>query len=387
MSRFHSYLTSAKNIIEQYNAGTPLNLQLKSFFQTDKKFGSRDRKSISALCYHYFRSARVMSESLSIEQKILQATFLCEIKSNELLSALAPELNELIDFDIKDKLEFLEIDINSIFAFDAFLSSDIDGKKYALSFFTQPDLFLRIRPGRHDRVISALQQAGINYALTDENVLRLENGVSVENILQINKDVVVQDLNSQHVFDYFAKEREKEKQETLWDCCAASGGKSISLFDICKGKIKITVSDIRENILANLQMRFKDAGINLQKKFVQDLSKGSGLLLNESFSIVVCDAPCSGSGTWARTPEQYHAFDQNKIDLFAQQQKNIVINAIKHVSKDGWFIYITCSVFREENEGVVDFIQQNFSLQLLEMKYLKGYDKKADTMFVAYFKS
>ena len=387
MSRFHSYLASAKNIIEQYNAGTPLNLQLKSFFQSDKKFGSRDRKSISAICYHYFRSARVMSESLSIEQKILHATFLCETKSNELLVALAPELNEFIGFDVKDKLDYLDIDVNTIFIFDKDLSSNIDSKAFALSFFKQPDLFLRIRPKRHERVFSALQQSGINDTQIGADALQLENGVSVENSLQVNKDVVVQDLNSQQVFDYFSKERDTGKQETLWDCCAASGGKSILLFDICKSKIKITVSDIRENILSNLQMRFKDAGINLQKKFVQDLSKGSGLLLNESFSIVVCDAPCSGSGTWARTPEQYYGFDQNKIALFAQQQKNIVINAIKHVSKDGWFIYITCSVFREENEGVVDFIQQNFSLQLLEMKYLKGYDKKADTMFVAYFKS
>jgi 16S rRNA (cytosine967-C5)-methyltransferase len=57
------------------------------------------------------------------------------------------------------------------------------------------------------------------------------------------------------------------------------------------------------------------------------------------------------------------------------------------LAKDGWFVYITCSVFKAENEDMVDFIQQHFSSQLLEMKYLKGYDKNADTLFVAYFKN
>jgi 16S rRNA (cytosine967-C5)-methyltransferase len=182
------------------------------------------------------------------------------------------------------------------------------------------------------------------------------------------------------------RERDVKKAEVLWDCCAASGGKSILLFDICRPNINITVSDIRENILTNLQLRFKEAGINIQKKFVQDLSVKSGLLIDEKFSIVLCDVPCTGSGTWSRTPEQYYSFDESQIQEFANKQKAIVVNALRHLSKDGWFIYITCSVFKKENEEIVEFIQENYPCQLLEMKYLKGYNQKADTLFVAYFK-
>ena len=69
------------------------------------------------------------------------------------------------------------------------------------------------------------------------------------------------------------------------------------------------------------------------------------------------------------------------------QQKKIVNNTMMHLAKDGWFVYITCSVFAEENENMVDYIQEHHSCQLMEMKYLKGYDKKADTLFVAYFKN
>jgi 16S rRNA (cytosine967-C5)-methyltransferase len=49
-------------------------------------------------------------------------------------------------------------------------------------------------------------------------------------------------------------------------------------------------------------------------------------------------------------------------------------------------VYITCSVFEKENEEVVEFIEKNTSLQLMEMEYLEGYDKKADTLFTALFK-
>ena len=49
------------------------------------------------------------------------------------------------------------------------------------------------------------------------------------------------------------------------------------------------------------------------------------------------------------------------------------------------FIYITCSVFKRENEEVVEFIEQNFRLQVKQIEGLKGYDKKADSMFIAVF--
>lgn len=63
----------------------------------------------------------------------------------------------------------------------------------------------------------------------------------------------------------------------------------------------------------------------------------------------------------------------------------IVSNAIPHLQKGGIFIYITCSVFKKENEGIVNFIKEKFHLQSLQMELLKGYDKKADSMFTAAF--
>ena len=67
-------------------------------------------------------------------------------------------------------------------------------------------------------------------------------------------------------------------------------------------------------------------------------------------------------------------------------QQQIVSNIIPYVQEAGIFIYITCSVFKNENEDMVNFIKEKFHLQLLQMELLKGYDKKADSMFTAVFK-
>jgi hypothetical protein len=71
MSRYHSYLNSAVTVIDSYTKGTPLTHHLKLFFQTDKKFGSKDRKSISTLCYHYFRCSFLFNETETNENKII----------------------------------------------------------------------------------------------------------------------------------------------------------------------------------------------------------------------------------------------------------------------------------------------------------------------------
>ena len=94
--------------------------------------------------------------------------------------------------------------------------------------------------------------------------------------------------------------------------------------------------------------------------------------------------PCSGSGTWARTPEQISNFNSNQIAEFTQLQYLIVSNVIHHLEKNGYLLYITCSVFKAENEDIVEKLTGH--LKLVEKKYFEGYTNKADTMFAALFK-
>ena len=97
-------------------------------------------------------------------------------------------------------------------------------------------------------------------------------------------------------------------------------------------------------------------------------------------------APCSGSGTWSRTPEQLYYFSKDKISEYASLQKKIVANVISNIEENGYLLYITCSIFKKENEEIVAMIEKEYGLQLVKSELLKGYSMKADSMFGALFK-
>ncbi|MES2429769.1 MAG: Fmu (Sun) domain-containing protein [Bacteroidota bacterium] len=388
MSRFHSYINTAEQLILNFKGETPLAIFLRSFFSTNKKYGSKDRKQIAALCYNYFRLGHAMA-NIPIKKKLLAAYFLCENEPSDLTNNLMPEWNHLMAEDLDKKIMVLEDQFTpeQIFPFKEFLSAGIDSNEFSRSFLTQPDLFLRIRPKNKQSVLKKLEKSGLSYQLNDDCII-LPNAIKLEDHFSIDREIIVQDQNSQKVFDFFKSHNIDVERSSIpvWDCCAASGGKSILLFDILNQHIDLTVSDIRPSIILNLHQRFKKAGLKEYKYFIADVEKKEFEHPFLESGIIICDAPCTGSGTWARTPEELYLFDPSTIERYATRQKNISTNVIPYLKKGGLFIYITCSVFKQENEEVVNVIKEKFDIELLEMKVLKGYNKKADTMFVAILK-
>lgn len=394
VSRYHSYLNSAKTILERYNGEEPLSSFLKKYFAAHKKFGSKDRKQISNLCYCYFRLGKaalptppagggILEDSLKMEEKILAGLFLCSDKSNEILDALKPEWNVKTGLSKKEKCSIVnaQFSIRNVFPWKEELSEGISHEELFESFFVQPDLFLRIRPGHAEAVLLKLDKTGVEYEFTSPFTVRLPNSFKADEYFELDKEVVVQDYSSQKVHEFLPVRR--GPSDRVWDCCAGSGGKSILLNDIL-GKIDLTVSDVRESILKNLEKRFAKAGIRNYKSF--DLTQPVPGFQQDTFNLILADIPCSGSGTWSRTPEQLYYFDAKKIDEYAALQRKIVSNIIDHIEPGGYLLYITCSVFKKENEDLVNFIKEKFHLQTVKIELIKGYDKKADTMFAALLK-
>ena len=394
-----SYLTNAVAIIENYKGEMPFHIFLKKYFSQYKKFGSKDRKHISQFCYSYFRIGHA-GDNISIEERIKLSFFLC----NENISIFAALYNdEWINNwynDLEKRIAFVKTTYSSfneknIFPWRDELSETIDSTAFALSHMRQPDLFIRIRPGKKETVIQKLNANNISYKIMNDDCLALDNATKIDTILAINKEAVIQDYSSQRIKEFLQSANEKpetrnEKRVSVWDCCAASGGKSILAFDTLQN-ISLTVSDIRLSIIHNLTKRFEEAGIKNYTSFVADLTsivnrKSSKFNIQHStFKIIICDTPCTGSGTWGRTPEQLYYFNQNKIEIFNTLQKKIVSITIPHLDIGGYFLYITCSVFKKENEKVVAYIKENFHLTLIKMEVLNGYSVKADTMFAALF--
>ncbi len=390
-----SYITTAKNILTAYKGNEPFANHVKKYFSTRKKFGSRDRRYINSVCYAYFRLGKAAGEATG--ENLITALFLTEQFYSDVVHYFKPEWDEWIGKPAEEKIAFINFPVKKIFPFKAALSAAVNHTKYCESFLKQPKLFLRLRPHKKNIVVEKLQKAKIPLALIDDECIALANSTKLDDILVADKEVVIQDYNSQQVLNFVKKTTVGKKPLTAWDCCAASGGKSILLYDIFKKHVDLTVSDIRLTILLNLHQRFTKAGVKDYNYFIGDLSqpdfqfpeltfkgtKGDPPLNN--YEVIICDAPCTGSGTWSRTPENLFYFKLEMIDGFAARQKQIAANVIPYLKKGGLFFYITCSVFKKENEEVADFIQNEFQLQLQHMELLKGYDIKADTMFVAVF--
>ncbi|MFL5747424.1 MAG: Fmu (Sun) domain-containing protein, partial [Niastella sp.] len=326
--------------------------------------------------------------------------FLSSQEPNELLQHLRPDWNEKTQLPLAEKAQLVAIALNELFPWRAALSEAIAYEPFCASFLTQPDLFLRLRPGKEAVVKNKLQQAGIAFREIDASCLALPNASKIDTVIETDREAVIQDYSSQRIGELMEFIRDAsdsaiataDKSTTLsvprvWDACAASGGKSILANDLFP-RIDLTVSDVRKSILINLEKRFATAGIKHYHSFIADLSTSPLLRQGfggQAFDIIITDVPCSGSGTWSRTPEQLYYFDPQQIERYSALQKKIVQQAIPHLKPGGFLLYCTCSVFKKENEEVVQYIQEQHSLQLLKKELLTGYTQKADTLFGAVF--
>jgi 16S rRNA (cytosine967-C5)-methyltransferase len=219
--------------------------------------------------------------------------------------------------------------------------------------------------------------------MVDTDCMLLANGTKVSEWLPLDKWAVVQDASSQKTGQLLKSLITPGVWKyKVWDCCAASGGKSIMIHDLL-GPVSLTVSDIRPSILANLRKRFQNAGISADSTLVADLTKGLPAGLNQQFDLVIADVPCTGSGTWARTPEQLAFFDPGSIPVFAKRQTVIACQAWEALRNKGYLVYITCSVFHQENEEVVQQVTAKTGANAIFMQSIDGTASRADSMFMA----
>ncbi len=370
-----------KSIIESYDGSLPLAHYLKNYFKQYPKLGSRDRKVLSAMAYSWYRAKKgtclpagkvdSLELGVGIETQVIACMKVC---GNEKLLPPHPAVVAIPESDF---------DIDAQFPFDVALSEGIEKNDWLQSMLVQPFLFLRIRKDM-GKVTSLLNGAQIPYTFITDNCIRLPNGAKIDAVLP-EDTYAVQDASSQHTGAFF----HPKKNELWYDCCAGAGGKSLLLKDIEPG-VRLTVSDARESIIHNLKQRFKQYRLEPPIAHVTDVSNEPLLrkaLGAKQFDNIICDAPCSGSGTWARTPEQLYFFDPKIIEQFSALQKSIATNVSRHLKPGGRLIYITCSVFKQENEKVVSYILQKTGMKLIDSELINGIGIGADSMFVAQFEN
>ncbi len=138
--------------------------------------------------------------------------------------------------------------------------------------------------------------------------------------------------------------------KTVWDCCAAPGGKTLILAHRL-ASAAITASDISAKRLAQTEARFRRyAYAERIRCAVTDAAASSD---NQSFDLILCDVPCSGTGTLAGNPEIRHRLKPEEFPRQAARQKAILKAALTQLAPGGKLVYSTCSLEPEECEQVV----------------------------------
>jgi 16S rRNA (cytosine967-C5)-methyltransferase len=148
------------------------------------------------------------------------------------------------------------------------------------------------------------------------------------------------------------------------DFCAGGGGKTLALAAAMANSGQLYAYDADARRLTDTVRRAQRAGVrNLQVRspIHPDVLQG----LEGRMDLVFADAPCTGSGTWRRHPDAKWRLTPDQLARRIAEQDAVLTGAAPYVKSGGRLIYVTCSLFAEENEDrVAAFLAQtpNFSV-------------------------
>jgi 16S rRNA (cytosine967-C5)-methyltransferase len=141
------------------------------------------------------------------------------------------------------------------------------------------------------------------------------------------------------------------------DLCAGGGGKTLALAAMMKNQGQIYVTDSDGRRLAPIFDRLKRAGArNVQVRAPRG-DKDILADLVQRCDVVLVDAPCTGSGAWRRNPDAKWRIRPGALEQRISDQRETFENAWKYVKTGGRLVYVTCSLFKAENEDrVTEFL-------------------------------
>jgi len=205
------------------------------------------------------------------------------------------------------------------------------------------EVFLRVNllKTQPDQALIALQAEGIRcepHALSP-TALRVIEGARRVHLSAAYKDGVVelQDAASQAVVDALAL----QPGLRVLDFCAGGGGKALAI--AAQTRARVDAHDIDPARMKDIPARAARAGAEVE---INTDPAGP-------FDMVVCDAPCSGSGSWRRAPEAKWRLTPERLEALKSMQNSVLDAGSALVAPGGALAYATCSLLEGENDARV----------------------------------
>lgn len=205
---------------------------------------------------------------------------------------------------------------------------------------------LRVNLAKTDIASAAVQlaEAGIRTEPNElcETALTVTDGErKIRNSASyLQGDVELQDASSQAIVAAIPA------SGRILDYCTGGGGKALALAAVSNAQV--FAHDIDPRRMSDLPARADRAGVEITQVATDRVDAGG------AYDTVLCDAPCSGSGSWRRSPEAKWTLTQQRLDELTQIQDSILDKASGLIKPDGLLVYATCSVLTSENEDRVN---------------------------------
>lgn len=170
--------------------------------------------------------------------------------------------------------------------------------------------------------------------------------------------------------------------ETVYDICAAPGGKTLAMAEMMENKGTIKAFDIYPHKLELIKKEAARLGIDIIETAEKDGTEACRGL-DQTADRVLVDGPCSGLGVIRRKPEiKYKAVEDQGRSL-AEKQLRLLREASRYVKPGGYLLYSTCTVNRIENEQVAEaFLAECDAFRLDRMLQLFPDDGEHDGFFI-----
>ncbi|WON74952.1 16S rRNA (cytosine(967)-C(5))-methyltransferase RsmB [Nitrosospira sp. Is2] len=229
----------------------------------------------------------------------------------------------------------------------------------------RPSMTLRInrRKTTVAEYLERLSQSNMSARLAGEDALELEQPVPVEKLPGFGEGLVsVQDAGAQLA----AKLLEVSDNDRVLDACAAPGGKSAHLLELAE--VDLTVLDSDNNRLARVTRNFSRLGLKAHRVIHSDASQPAQWWDGNQFDRILADVPCSASGVTRRHPDIKWLRRESDLSQFAAKQREILEALWPMLSRGGKLLYVTCSVFTEENGlQVEEFLRRHADARTLPL--------------------
>ncbi|MEY4489638.1 MAG: hypothetical protein RIQ79_2146 [Verrucomicrobiota bacterium] len=325
------------NRLQPLDRGTPSRLQA---LLSDRRFGSRDRRLYRELLLTAIRYARALSG-------------LDEDSWSALLARACATTRETIAFREEHAGGSGESGRGASPAplelmpdwFAAELDTGQTAMVAATALLARAPVWVRLQTDDPDTVFAEWAALGFKpeptHVLPEAWRLPPESAVTASITYQ-NGHYEVQDLGSQLILASLDL-RPSDRPVRWLDACAGAGGKTLQLARLLGPRARIEATDIRPAALSELRTRAVRARFTNIHTVVRPEGEYDGVLV---------DAPCSGSGTWRRSPHLMACTALADLDASAKLQTTILNDAARRVAPGGLLVYATCSLFRRENRDV-----------------------------------